>query len=363
MTGKRKEVEQDIITNPVKNYFEEKKKSLCIEDFCLPTEYTYKKMDLAVIPQWKNKDFKIKWDDDLPLIDMVAVESKCSDNAKQSVLDAIPQALVYQHFFLKVYIAYPSGNIGPLVEFLKDNGIGRIPVNKKKKHVEKDKIIEPIEANNKFKPFIRSNKGKIADKLAVIALGRWKFGDSIKERREHYGDFNVPSKNKDNKSYNKGWVAKQRGSTEEESSIQWNISVGYGWDEEREPKKVYSGINIEKPKKSYGKIFEKLDKNKFLELIKKLPDDYWYWYYKKSRKKGGYKKSTQNKKRISELTLEDITTAKEYMTEPYGGYFNISKVVWEKGNTEKECKQKMNEVKIELEPIFSYLLSCSKNST
>lgn len=367
MKGNCKIVESDI-TNAVKNYFETKKKSLCIEDFWLPTDYKYKEPDLVIISKWGGKDFKIRWDCDVPLIDMVAVESKCKcsnndkyDVTKQSILDAVPQALVYQHFFPKVYIAYPSGNIESIVGFLKYNGIGGIPVNNKK-CVEENKILESIEANNKFKPLIKSNRRKIADKLTVIALGRWKFGKNIKEKGEDYGDFNV-SVDKNNKNYNKGWVAKRWASTKRARSIQWNISIGYGHDEKREPEKVYSGINIEKPIESYKKIFEKLKDGHFFELIKELPDNYQCWYYKKKPLKGKYEEKTQKIINVlSKLTLEDIKKVKKYMTTKYGGYFSISKVVWKTGITENECKKRLNEVESELRPIFLYLLSRSKDS-
>ncbi|MEA2053519.1 MAG: hypothetical protein U9O96_00140 [Candidatus Thermoplasmatota archaeon] len=121
--GKRNE-EKDKITDLVKNYFEEKKKSLCIEEFCLQTgEKTYKRTDLVIIPKWKREFFPIKWEDDTPFFDMIAIESKYLENTEQSIIDAIPQAIVYQQFFPKVCIACPSGDFGSTEKFLKKMGL------------------------------------------------------------------------------------------------------------------------------------------------------------------------------------------------------------------------------------------------
>ncbi len=355
--GKRNE-EKDKITDPIKNYFEEKKKSLCIEEFYLPTRYEYKKPDLVVISGWKRKDVSVKWgNDNIPSFDMMAIESKLKGNTRNSIINAIPQALVYQQFFPKVYIACQSGEIGSIKKFLESNGIGCITVNMERKVVEEEKILESIEENNKFNSFIRDNRKNIANKLVVLALGRekfdalekWDYDDSTGVENRGYGDF------QSNEGY--GWVA-----MEKTPAIQWNISIGYGHGD-NEPKnmdKVYSGLNIEVPKHHYEKIFRNLEKDEFLKLIRKLPEEYLCWYFKKKKIKGTTKNETNVCKDINKLTSGDIKDIVDYMTGDYGGYFSISRVVWHEGITEKECKGKIDEVEKDLENIFDYLSSCQK---
>ena len=173
-------MEKRAVTIPVRNYFKEKK-AFPIEEFYLPTEYVYKKPDLIAILNWKANSFKIAWKEDIPILDIVAIESKYLRNksndkiARNSIIEAIPQSLVYQQFFYKVSIATPDGRDNHISEFLENNGIGWITVNEK----EVKERIPPSKERNPFIQLIDKNIRKLGNKLVVLALGRWKFGKFI----------------------------------------------------------------------------------------------------------------------------------------------------------------------------------------
>jgi|GEM_PF-6284892 hypothetical protein len=335
--------ERDIV-NAVKNYFEEKD-ALCIEEFWLPTDYPkqYKKPDLVIIPKWRTKNFKVKWEKDIPSLDATAIECKFIGTSDISILSALPQAIVYQQFFPKVCIACSGEENKQIRDFLERNGIGYIAVDGE---TVKERIL-PNEEANIFNPnFVKLNQEKIANKLVVLALGRWKFGDVIQIKGEHYGDFNVSST-----TYGKGWVTTYP--CRNNKAIQWSIITGYDFIED--PSYVYSGLNIEKPKKDYEKIFRRITVKDFLRLIKDLPEEYSCIYYKKERRKGQMNMKTLTIKKATQLTEEDIVKVKKYMTDKYGGYLGLFKMIWKKGFTENDSKRKLDEVERELGGLFEYL--------
>ena len=340
--------EKDIV-NAVKKYFEEKG-SLCIEEFWLPTKYPkqYKKPDLLIIPRWKTREFRLKWEKDLPIFDVIAIECKYKGETDTSVLSSLPQAIVYQQFFPKVCIACLENVSNQIRKFLIKNGVGYVTVSREK--IVKEKL-QPNEELNIFNPIVvKQNYRKIANKLVVLALGRWKFGSNIQRKGEHYGDFNVPSY-----PYGKGWIATYP--CKNNKSIQWSITTGYISGASNF---VYSGLNIEKPKRYYEKIFKRLETKDFLRLLRDLPEEYLYLYYKKDRRKGQIKPDTERKGKVTELVVDNIREIRNNMTSTYGGYFGIFKMVWKEGFTERESKKKLDEVDVELREIFEYLCRLSE---